>query len=131
MLAGKTRIAIPQLLYPSSIDYHSRHVNWTIFLIVDENGTIVNDDCETLECAEDWIDAEDPDPQDPNPADEWPDEGPFTRFSTRMYIFIVGFFMCWGTIWLFAWKRPDGYYLLVGALFIIMGIGLIIHSVSI
>jgi len=79
----------------------------------------------------DFIEGEDPDPQDPNPADEWPDEGPFTRFNTRMYIFIVGFFMVWGTVWFFAWKRPDGYYLLVGALFIIMGIGLIIHSVSI
>jgi hypothetical protein len=98
------------------------------YRITDENGTDTT--CGLLlteEEAKACIDQGEggPDPQEANPpGQDWPTEGPFTRFRMRSYFFLVGFFCFWGPIWFFSWKRPSGYYLLVGALIMLTGLGL-------
>lgn len=105
----------------------------TTWIVTDENGTTIVTGLDDYDDVIDFIenllgaDPEDPDP----PADDWPDEGPFTRFKTRGYFFILGFFLVWGPIWFMAWKRPSGYYILAGLLVMLIGIGLLIHVGSI
>ena len=74
----------------------------------------------------------DPHPEAPAPGTVWADqtEGPFTRFRMRAYVFMTGFFCVWGPIWFFSWKRPSAYYLFVGALIIITGLGLMLSTTT-
>jgi hypothetical protein len=104
----------------------SPDVTWTVTY---ENGTIVcqglGDYEDALLCIENELGA---DPEDPDPpGEEWPETGPFTRFRTRAYFFILGFACFFGPVWFFAWKRPSGYYILVGALIMLIGVGLLIQ----
>lgn len=104
------------------------------WIVADENGTVIDDDLDDYEDALIAIEEEigDPDPEDPDPpGQEWPETGPFTRFKTRGYFFILGFACFFGPVWFFAWRRPSGYYILVGLLIMLMGVGLIIHVGSI
>jgi len=73
----------------------------------------------------DWIDTEKPDPEDPDPPG-WPETGYFTRFSTRLYFLILGFGCLFGPVLFFAWRRPSGYYILCGAIVMLIGIGMLI-----
>jgi len=73
----------------------------------------------------DFIEGEDPDPEDPDPPG-WPTEGPFVRFRMRLYFLIIGFGCLFGPLLFFAWKRPSGYYILCGAIVILIGIGMLI-----
>ena len=93
----------------------------------DKDGDIDEDDAKCL------VGDVDPHPEDPAPGSTWIDqtEGPFTRFRMRAYVFMAGFFCVWGPIWFFAWKRPSAYYLMVGALIIITGLGLMMGSATI
>jgi len=95
------------------------------YFITDENGTIVQDDLDSLDDAIDWIDTYDPDPLDPDPPG-WPTEGPFIRFKMRLYFLAIGFGCLFGPILFFAWRRPSGYYILCGAILMLMGIGMLI-----
>ena len=108
--------------------------NGQSWIVTDENGTIIPGDCETIECAEALIDDlhGGPDPEEANPVGlGYPTEGPFTRFRMRAYVFMTGFFCVFGPIWFFSWKRPSAYYLMVGALIIITGLGLMMGATTI
>ena len=97
------------------------------------NGTLIGGPFDTLEEAEDFIEIFlGPHPLDPNPSTQgYPESGPFTRFRMRAYVFMMGFFCVFGPIWFFAWKRPSAYYLMVGALIIITGLGLMMSVTTI
>jgi len=108
--------------YPANVDY--------TFFIADANGTIIMGNGFILNFTDiqdvyDWIDTEDPRPTDPDPPG-WPTEGYFIRFRMRLYFLIIGFGCLFGPILFFAWKRPSGYYILCGAILMLMGIGMLI-----
>lgn len=105
------------------------------YFIADLNGTVIMDNGDPLlfddiEDAEDWIDIYDPDPEDPNPGGEW-DQGPggetgaFTRFRMRLWFLIIGFGCLFGPVLFFAWRKPSGYYIMCGAIVMLIGIGLL------
>ncbi|MBA7602419.1 hypothetical protein ES703_09508 [subsurface metagenome] len=100
------------------------------YFITDLNGTIVLDNGDPLifddvDDAIDWIDTYDPDPLDPDPPG-WPTEGPFIRFKIRLYFLAIGFGCLFGPLLFFAWRRPSGYYILCGAILMLMGIGMLL-----
>lgn len=101
----------------------------TTIVIEDVNGDGVIDQDDAILTVGDA----DPHPEDPGPGTVWVDqtEGPFTRFRMRAYVFMMGFFCVFGPIWFFSWKRPSAYYLMVGALIIITGLGLMMGSATI
>ena len=129
-VAGRNSIANTPFLYVSNPDYFSRHVDWTVFMIFNENGTNVANTT-SLGDAEDWIDVYDPDPEDPDPGGEW-SEGPggetgaFTRFRMRLWFMLIGFGCLFGPVLFFAWRRPSGYYIICGAIVMLIGIGLLL-----
>ena len=107
----------------------------TTWVVTHPNGTDAS--CKTLLTYEEALICIDelsggPHPQEPDPPGlGYPTEGPFTRFRMRAYIFMTGFFCVFGPIWFFAWKKPSMYYLFVGALIIITGLGLMMSVATI
>ena len=103
------------------------------WFIVDPNGTLspvvdVDGDGNIDEGdAESQIELLVDDPEDPNPGGQW-DTGPFSRFKTRFYIFMIGIGLLWGPVMIFAWRRPTGYEFIVGILLMTMGLGFLIHA---
>jgi len=96
----------------------------TLWYGVNENGTVINSDdpFSSFNDLKGFIDGLlGADPLDPDPPG-YDETGPFTRFALRRYAFMIGWFMLWGPIWLFCYRRPSGY--LIGAAFIFMLIGL-------
>lgn len=71
------------------------------------------------------------DPEDPNPGGSWPDEGPFTRFGTRLYIFILGVGLFWGPLFYFGARKPDGYQIVIGLFIMLIGVSLLIEAGSV
>jgi len=79
----------------------------------------------------DFIEGEDPDPEDPDPGGEWStgpggETGAFTRFRMRLWFMLIGFGCLFGPILFFAWRRPSGYYILCGSIVMLIGIGLLL-----
>jgi hypothetical protein len=74
---------------------------------------------------EDGIDDENPDPEDPNPGDNWPTTGPFTRFRYKLYILILGVGCIFGPIFVFVWHRPGLQTLISGLFIMLIGLGLL------
>lgn len=97
----------------------------TTWIVAYANGTVLQDELDSLEDAQDWIDIFDTDPEDPDPGGEWGTTGPFTRFKMRLYFLILGFGCVFGPVLFFSWRRPTAYYLMVGAMIMIMGLGLL------
>ena len=104
--------------------------SWTV---TDENGTTIADDLDDYDDAiiviEDELGA---DPEDPDPPGEEWSEGPggetgaFTRFRMRLWFLLIGFGCLFGPVLFFAWRRPSGYYILCGAIVMLMGIGMLL-----
>ena len=100
--------------------------NGQSWIVTDENGTIVKDDCETLECAEAFIDEiVGVDPDEPTPAGQgWPGSGVLTRFRTRFYILMIGIGLLFGPLFIFAFSRPSGYEFTIGMFVMLIGFAL-------
>lgn len=101
------------------------------YVVSDENGTVLVKELDSVGDAEDWIDNYDPDPEDPDPAGEWStgpggETGAFTRFRMRLWFLAIGFGCLFGPIIFFAWRRPSGYYILCGAIVMLIGIGMLL-----
>ena len=125
-----------QLVYPSNADYYSRSVTSITWWIVWPNGTVLpgggpfDTEDDALEGLDELlgINPLDPDP----PSKDWDQTGPFTRFKTRMYIFLIGFFMLVGPFMVFANQgRPSGYNFVVGLFIMVIGLGLLIAAGSV
>ena len=122
-----------QLAQADSISFNTLSQSGTSWLVTDENGTLVFEDLESYDEAlleiENLLGA---DPQDPDPpGQDWDQTGPFTRFKTRLYIFIFGVAMMWGPVMFFAYRRPTGYNFVVGLFIMLMGLGFLIHAGSV
>lgn len=89
---------------------------------IDGDGDIDQDD------ANDWISGDVDDPEDTNPGGDWDVTGPFTRFKTRLYIFLMGVGMFWGPLMVFAYRRPTGYAFVIGLFVMLIGVGFLIHA---
>lgn len=105
------------------------------YIVTFPNGTVIETGITDVEDAQSYIDDElygGPDIEDPSPPGEEWDEGPggetgaFTRFRMRLWFLIIGLGCFFGPILFFAWRRPSGYYLLCGALVMLIGIGLLL-----
>lgn len=98
------------------------------YFITDPNGTIVVTDLDDLDDAQDWIENEmGPDPLNPEPG---PWEGSpdlLSRFAMRRYFLMIGWGMFWGPIWLFCYRRPSGYMIGAGFIFMLIGLGLLLQ----
>lgn len=91
-----------------------------------DNGTLAFT-CDTLDCLIDLITGTDPDPQDPEPS-PWVDSPALLgRFAMRRYFLMIGWGMVWGPIWLFCYRRPSGYMLCAGFIFMLIGLGLLLQ----
>ncbi len=116
-----------------NVNPNLRWARWPVganstYLVTEINGTdVLADGFETVEDAQDWIDYEDPDPDDPEPPG-WDPTGPFTRFKTRLYIFLMGFGMLMGPLMVFAYRRPTGYAFVIGLFVMLIGFGFLIHA---
>ena len=109
---------------------HADYASWNIrsfegerFVVADENGTVIDSDCETLDCALIVIDEVlGADPEDPDPPGQgWSETGPFTRFRTRLYILLMGFGLLFGPLFYFAMRRPSGYEFVIGLFIMFVG----------
>ena len=103
------------------------------WIVTDENGTTVTDPLDDYEDA--LIEIEEilgADPEDPEPpGEEWTtgpggETGAFTRFRMRLWFMLIGFGCLFGPLLFFAWRRPSGYYIICGAIVMLIGIGLLI-----
>lgn len=115
------------------VSFNTLSQSGTTWIVTDENGTVVLEDLESYDEAlleiENLLGA---DPQDPDPpGQDWDQTGPFTRFKTRLYIFMFGVAMMWGPVMFFAYRRPSGYNFVVGLFIMLMGLGLLIHAGSV
>ena len=120
-----------QLKYPSNPDFYSRGELSVTWWLVWPNGTVVGGPYDSEDdAASDLDDLFGVNPLDPNPPSKgWDETGPFTRFKTRMYIFIIGFIMMMGPFMVFANQgRPDGYTFVVGLFISLIGIALLISA---
>jgi hypothetical protein len=96
------------------------------WIVTYPNGTILDDDLDTYEDALTLIDVElGPDPTDPDPPSQgWDQTGPFSRFSMRLYILLIGFLMVFGPMWVWSLRRPTGYVFVIGAFIMLIGFAL-------
>ena len=103
------------------------------WMITYPNGTIIVQDLDDYEDAIDYIeDILGADPQDPDPpGQDWEQTGPFTRFKTRLYIFIMGLAMLLGPVMVFAYRRPSGYNFVIGLFIMLIGLSFLIHAGSV
>ena len=123
---------VDYLQYPHSEDYlslSSLNVTWWL---VWPNGTVLpgggpfDTEDDALEALDDLLGIN---PLDPTPPSQgWDETGPFTRFRTRLYIFLMGFVMLVGPVMFFAYRRPDGYNFVVGLFIMLIGIGFLISA---
>lgn len=99
---------------------------WTVTF---QNGTVIGNSTsydDAIIIADDFLGA---DPEDPAPPSQgWPDEGPLTRFQTRLFIWFLGFIMVFGPLGTFAYKRPSGYEFVIGLFIMLMGLGFLIAA---
>ena len=95
------------------------------WVVTFQNGTVI-DDLDSYDDATTLIDVLlGPDTRDPNPPSQgWDETGPFTRFQTRLYFLLIGFFMVFGPMGVWAMKRPSGYEMVIGAFIILIGFSL-------
>lgn len=103
------------------------------FYLVWPNGTIIGGPYDTYDDAlEDLDDLLGVNPLEPNPpSQDWDPSGPFTRFRTRLYIWIIGFAMVTGPVMFFAYRRPSGYNFVVGLFIMVIGLGFLIAAGSV
>jgi len=83
--------------------------NGTFFAVDPETNETVVDDMPDLDSIVDWIETNYPDPEEPNPGDEWqdPDEGILTRLNFKLVVFIIGMVLFLGApVYGFA-ERPE------------------------
>jgi len=105
----------------------------TTWIVTYLNGTIIVQDLPEYDDAINYIEEMlGDDPQDPDPpGQEWEQTGPFTRFKTRLYIFMMGIVMLWGPVMFFAYRRPSGYNFVVGLFIMLIGLSFLIHAGSV
>ena len=83
--------------------------NGTFFAVDPETNETVVDDMPDLDSIIDWIETNYPDPEEPNPGDEWqdPDEGILTRLNFKLFVFVIGMVLFLGApVYGFA-ERPE------------------------
>lgn len=109
--------------YTFLTDVLPENKTWTVTY---ENGTIINDDCPSYDCAIIFVDnLLGPDPEEPNPPGQgWDPTGPFSRFSIRLYILLVGFLMIFGPMIVWSMNRPSGYDFVIGTFIMVVGFAL-------
>ena len=127
---GKTRLTDERLLYNFIEEEVENLIDDEVFFIAFPNGTVIGGPYDTYDEAEDAVDdILDPHPEDPDPGSQgWDQTGPFTRFKTRFYIFLMGCGMIWGPLMLFAYQRPTGYAFVIGLFVMLIGLGFLIHA---
>lgn len=105
----------------------------TTWCVSDINGTIISCDFDNYEDAKDFADdLLGPDPSDPDPPYQgWPQEGPFQRYRTRLYILLIGAFLIFGPLISFSLSRPSGYEFTIGVFIMVVGFALLIAAGSV
>ena len=71
------------------------------------------------------------DPAEPTPAaQDWPDEGPLTRFQTRMFIWFMGYALIFGPLGFFGTRTGhlSGYEFVIGCFLMLVGLGFLIAA---
>ena len=98
----------------------------TTYFVVWGNGTVISGPLDSLDDVDDFLEELfGVDPLDPNPATQgWDEEGPFTRFSTRLYFLLIGFMMVFGPMIVWAMRRPTAYVFVIGAFIMLIGFAL-------
>ena len=96
------------------------------WIVTYPNGTIFEGDLDDYDDALEVIDSElGPDPTDPDPPSQgWEPEGPFSRFSMRLYFLLIGFLLVFGPLMVWAMKRPTAYVFVIGAFIMLIGFAL-------
>lgn len=111
---------------------HMPVANASSWTVTDENGTIIEEDLEDYEDAIIVIDnILGIESQDPAPtSQDWPDEGPLTRFQTRMFIWFMGYGFIFGPLGFFGYnsRKLSGYQFVIGCFMMVVGLGFLLAA---
>ena len=121
---------------PSGRDYDSgirySKIDFEEGYLVVDNGTVIDvfpDYPDAIEGIDDILGA---DPEDPTPPGQgWDETGPYTRFRTRLYIFLMGFGLLFGPLFYFAMRRPSGYEFVIGLFIMLVGYSFLLAAAGI